>query len=33
MVWLSKGPPMAEVSAVQVEDAPDQSIVAGFTVG
>lgn len=33
MAWLSKGPPMAEVSAVQVEDAPDQSIVAGFTVG
>jgi len=32
MVWLSKGPPMAEVSAVQVEDAPDQSVVAGFTV-
>jgi acylphosphatase len=33
MAWLSKGPPMAEVSTVQVEDASDQPVVTGFTVG
>lgn len=32
MTWLAKGPPMAEVSTVQVEDAGDPPVVRGFVV-